>query len=140
MSAVSLRPASVPAVTPPQTPSHPQDRRHLRLVEPTARRGLAPTGPFQAWRRRLGVLVVLLALVVLAVQVLNGPPAATAPVMEPASSTTVVVQPGQTLWDIAGEHAPAEVGAAAYARQLSELNGISNGAVDAWQVLRLPTS
>ena len=71
--------------------------------------------------------------------------AATGPVtpsteMVPASTATAVVEPGETLWDVAAEHAPAGVAPDAYVRELAELNGITNGAVDAWQVLRLPVS
>lgn len=116
-----------------------QGRPDLRLVESPPRPALAPTGPLQAWRRRLGVLVVLAALVGLAVQaVADGPVAA--PEVAPVSAATVVVQPGQTLWDIAEEQAPADVSPAAYVRQLAELNGVTNGALDAWQVLRLPSA
>lgn len=110
----------------------------LRLVEspsPT----LAPSGPVQAWRRRIGALVVLVAALLLVVEAVTGPVVPTQEVV-PATATTVVVEPGQTLWDVASQHAPADVGAAAYVRELAELNGISNGAVDAWQVLRLPVA
>lgn len=133
MSAVSLPPT--PTTRPATSPS---SRRHLRLVESPPSTRLAPSGPFQAWRRRLGVLVVLAALVVLAGQALLPAGAPTAPSIVPVATETVVVQPGQTLWDVAEVHAPAEVGAADYVRELAELNGVDNGSVTAWQVLRLP--
>lgn len=136
MSAVSL---------PPTNPTRPADRatersahRHLRLVESPPRQGLAHTGPLQAWRRRLGALVVLAALLVLGGQALLGGAAPSEPAVVPASATTVVVQPGQTLWDVASTHAPEGVAVDRYVQRLAELNGISAGALDAWQVLRLP--
>ncbi len=148
MSALSLPPtrtataSTVPArrvaPSPAAPPAQPDGGRpHLRLVEAPPRPSLAPTGPLQAWRRRLGVLLVLAALVGLGVQTLVGGPGAATEVA-PVSATTVVVQPGQTLWDVAQEHAPADVSPAAYVRELAELNGVTNGALDAWQVLRLP--
>lgn len=115
-------------------------RPALRLVEtPPPGRSLAPSGPLQAWRRRIGALLVLLAVAVVAVEALSGP-VAPAPEVVPASTATVVVEPGQTLWDVAGQHAPSGVATDAYVRELAELNGIANGDLDAWQVLRLPTS
>lgn len=141
MSALPLPPTAAALRTPAAAPSTPPapaaDRPQLRLVESPPRSSLAPTGPLQAWRRRLGVLVVLAALVVLAVQALADGPAA-GPDVVPVSTATMVVQPGQTLWDVAAEHAPEGTRHAAYVHDLAELNGITNGALDAWQVLRLP--
>lgn len=123
----------------PASPARPTRRRHLRVVEAPAS-SLAPTGPLQAWRRRIGALVVLAAIVVLVGQALLGPADAAAPATQPVSTATVVVQPGQTLWDIATTHAPADTSTWAYVEQLSELNGVSSGSLDAWQVLRLPAA
>lgn len=133
MSAVSLPP------TTPTTDRDPATRRHLRLVEAPPRHGLAPTGPLQAWRRRLGALLVLGALVVLGGQALLPAAESDQPTVVPASATTVVVQPGQTLWGVATVHAPDGVAVDAYVQELAELNGVTNGAVGEWQVLRLPT-
>ncbi len=142
-TATAPSPAAVAPVPsePPATanPAPDRGRPDLRLVETPPRPSLAPTGPLQAWRRRLGVLLVLAALVGLAVQTIADAPVA-APEVAPVSATTVVVQPGQTLWDVAEEHAPADVGPAAYVRELAELNGVTNGALEAWQVLRLPAA
>lgn len=135
MSALQLPPTKArPA---PSRPA-PDGRPNLRLVEAPPRRSLAPSGPLQAWRRRIGALLVLLAALVLVVEALAGPVGPRQEVV-PASTATAVVEPGQTLWDVAGEHAPEGVATDAYVRELAELNGITNGAVDAWQVLRLPT-
>lgn len=126
MSALSLPPK-------PHTTARPD----LRLVEAPPRSSLAPSGPLQAWRRRVGLLLVVVTMATLAVQALAQGPTA-APEVVPVSTATVVVQPGQTLWDVAAEHAPDDTSPAAYVHELAELNGITNGAVDAWQVLRLP--
>jgi hypothetical protein len=112
--------------------------RHLRLVEAPPS-SLAPRGPLQAWRRRLGVLVVLAALVVIAAQAFVGPDAEVTATV-PVTAATVVVEPGQTLWEVAVQHAPEDVGTRAYVEQLAELNGVEASQLDAWQVLLLPTS
>ena len=123
----------------PASPAARPARRHLRVVEAPAS-SLAPTGPLQAWRRRIGALVVLAAIVVLIGQALLGPADAVSPATQPVSTATVVVQPGQTLWDIASTHAPADTSTWTYVEQLSELNGVSGSSLDAWQVLRLPAA
>ena len=130
MSAVSL---------PRPTATRTRGRGHLRLVEEPPRSGLAPAGPLQAWRRRIGALVVLAALLVLLGTSLTGG-ATSAPAVVPASSATVVVQPGETLWDVATDHAPTAVATNAYVDQLIELNRLDDASVGAWQVLRLPAS
>ena len=135
MSALQIPPSTRPAPSPRR--GRDAGGPTLRLV-PSPPRTLAPSGPLQAWRRRIGALLVLVATVVLVVEAVAGPVVAPQEVV-PASTATVVVEPGQTLWDVAGQHAPAGVDTAAYVRELAELNGIDNGAVDAWQVLRLPT-
>ena len=135
MSALQL-PASAPAAA-PTPPRPPRGERHLRLVEPPAR-SLAPTGPVQAWRRRIGALVVLASVVVLGVEALAGPEPVAAPATTPVSTATVVVQPGQTLWDIATTHAPDDGSTWTYVERLAELNGVTAGELRAWQVLRLP--
>lgn len=133
MSALSLpRPTTA-------TAPRAADRGHLRLVGEAPHRGLAPSGPLQAWRRRIGALVVLAALLVLVGTALTGG-TASSPEIVPASSATVVVQPGQTLWNVATDHAPAEVATGAYVDQLIELNRLDSGSVGAWQVLRLPAA
>lgn len=131
--------AELSAAPAPAQHTSPADRPVLRLVEDSPPgRSLAPSGPLQAWRRRLGALLVLVAVVVLAVEAFSGP-VAPAPEVVPASTATVVVEPGQTLWQVAAEHAPDGVATADYVRQLAEVNGIANGELESWQVVRLPT-
>lgn len=129
---------------PATTRSAPTRRGHLRVVEEPARPALAPTGPLQAWRRRIGALAVLLAAVVLIGQAvaggLAGDGSTAVDEAVPVSASTVVVQPGQTLWEVASQHAPAGIAPRAYLDQLRAANGIEGSAVDAWQVLRLPAA
>lgn len=123
---------------PPSTPTAtPSGGGHLRLVEPPAP-SLAPSGPAQAWRRRLAALLLVVAVAVLVGQVLVRPAPALVPVTAPASAATVVVQPGQTLWDIAVTHAPDGTTTWTYVDRLAELNGVTAGQLQPWQVLRLP--
>ena len=122
-------------------------RPPLRIVTtpapaPTAH-PLAPTSRAQAWRRRVAVATVLCLLAALAAVMLAGaiggavtvtPPAAPVPVAD----GFVVVEPGDTVWDIAGRLAPEGVSTATYAGRIVERNGLIGGAVEEWQVLRLP--
>jgi LysM repeat protein len=88
-------------------------------------------------RGRVVIVVALLALA-LAVLTLVGGPAASTAVPHHSTTATVVVQPGQTLWDIAAEKAPAadprEVVAAIVA-----LNNLTDpGAIRVGQPLYVP--
>lgn len=132
----------VPAVDP-----RPPSRPRLRLVHGTGdgpvggggRDPLAPMTRAQAWRRRIAVLVALAAAVVLMVMaVVGGGEAALS--VTPVADVTVVVEPGETVWDIAAAHAPAGVATGEYVGLIVELNGLDGGVVDSWQVLRLPAA
>ncbi len=83
-------------------------------------------------RRRLTLGVS--ALVVVAATLAGGGVADTAPGAR--SPRTVVVQPGDTLWGIAGEHAPPGTDVRAYVGALIELNGLE-GPLQAGARLRL---
>ena len=71
-------------------------------------------------RHRLGLGVV--AAAVMALTILGGGGEATAPAAPSARS--VVVQPGETLWDIAEEHAPAGMDLRVYVMAITERNDI----------------
>lgn len=47
-----------------------------------------------------------------------------------------VVRPGETLWGVAVEHTRGDP--RAYVQRLRELNGLGDGPVPAWTVVRLP--
>lgn len=116
MSTMILTFPAGPSAAPGSTPSGPAGGRP-RLHLAVARR-----------RRRLGVvlaLVVILLAVAAVVPALAGlaggagtPPGATGP----SSAPVHVVQPGDTLWSIAGAHAP-ERDVRLVVDELVELNG-----------------
>ena len=85
-------------------------------------------------RKRAGLTVLLVA--VMALTILGGGGEATAPA-GPRSTESVVIQPGETLWDIAEEHAPEGMDLRVYVTALTEANDIDL-VVAAGTRLRLP--
>jgi Tfp pilus assembly protein FimV len=75
------------------------------------------------------------ALIVVAATLAGSGVAETAPGR--GGRRAVVVQPGDTLWGIAGEHAPAGSDLRVYVDALIEVNGLE-GALQAGARLRLP--
>lgn len=130
--------SALPVIPAPTTPTR---RRHLVAVPAgdAGRGGLAPVSRAQAWRRRLGALVVVACLLALAVTAVLPTQGAT-DVLVPVATETVVVEPGQTLWDIARTHAPAGVSTAEFVEQLRSTNALGSPALDPWQVLRIPAA
>lgn len=59
-------------------------------------------------------------------------------VVEARSGGHAVVEPGDTLWELAARHAPPGSDPRAYLHRLRELNGLDGGDVRAWTVVRLP--
>jgi len=57
---------------------------------------------------------------------------------DPAVGGHVVLQPGETLWDIAVRSAPAGTDPRTQLDTLRRLNGLGAGALDAWTVVLLP--
>ena len=91
---------------------------------------------------RRGRLVVLLALVAVAFAVfaLLGGPAESTGTAHHARAATVVVEPGQTLWDIASEVAPGE-DPRVVIDEIVDLNALTDpGAIRVGQPLYVPTS
>ncbi|MGH2700059.1 MAG: LysM peptidoglycan-binding domain-containing protein [Actinomycetota bacterium] len=86
-------------------------------------------------RRRLALLVA--GLVVIAGVVLGGGTGTTAVASRPGAPQKVVLQPGETLWSVATEYAPAGVDPRAYVDALEQLNDLK-GAVRAGMQLTLP--
>jgi hypothetical protein len=56
----------------------------------------------------------------------------------PAVAGHVVLQPGETLWDVAVRSAPAGVDPRRQLDVLRRLNGFGPGALDAWTVVLIP--
>jgi nucleoid-associated protein YgaU len=87
------------------------------------------TGGYRQVRRAVLVLVlVLLASLGLAIAARGG--------ARPADST-VVVQPGDTLWSIASEHYPAD-DVRVRVQDIEQANDLHSPAIEVGQTLRLP--
>lgn len=88
------------------------------------------------WRRRatvvLGLLVVVFLLAALIGRVGAGAQ------LEDEIAGHVVVEPGETLWEVAAATAPEGVDAREHLLQLRELNGLSGSRVEAWTVVLVP--
>lgn len=59
---------------------------------------------------------------------------------EPVAAGHVVLQPGETLWDIAVRSAPAGVDPRHQLDIVRRLNGFGPGTLDAWTVVLIPAS
>jgi nucleoid-associated protein YgaU len=101
----------------------------------TVRRRAARQRRVALARRRLaaGAVVVALAMGFL----LAGGPGANSVASRPGTPRAVVVQAGDTLWDLAGRYAPENVDPRAYVDALEDLNGLS-GAPGVGMRLKLP--
>ena len=86
------------------------------------------------WDRVIGLLVALLVVGWL-LGGWVGPSEADEPAADPI---TVVVQPGDTLWDLSRVHAPAGVATLEYASLVEERNGVRAGVLLPGSVLVLP--
>jgi Tfp pilus assembly protein FimV len=122
--------ATIPGATAPlAVPDVPAatERPALRVVAPVAhpRRGVRTVAAILAGLLVLGGGSVLLRTV------LAGP-------AEPVAAGHVVLQPGETLWDIAVRSAPAGVDARRQLDRIRRLNGFGPGALDAWTVVLVP--
>ncbi|HVM12736.1 MAG TPA: LysM peptidoglycan-binding domain-containing protein [Egibacteraceae bacterium] len=104
-------------------------------------------------RRRVGAVTAAVATVAAVLAVAAGslalPGTPAAPGAQPAvdgsavdgsaaEPITVVVAPGETLWDIAAPHAPAGTEPMAYVVQIAAFNGVDPRAVQPGTVLQLP--
>lgn len=94
----------------------------------------------QLTRRGRLVLFIVLVAVALAVFVLVGGPADSTGTTHHPAAVTVVVAPGQTLWDIAGEVAPNEDPRTVIA-EILDLNALTDpGLIRVGQPLYVPGS
>ena len=110
-----------------------------------ARRGTASNRSFhpaEVRLTRLGRLVLLITLVAVAMAVLMlvGSPAESTDATHHPSAVTVVVAPGQTLWDIANEVAPDEDPRIVIS-EILDLNALTDaGSIRVGQPLYVPAS
>jgi hypothetical protein len=86
-------------------------------------------------RRRLAVVVAV--VVVVAGVLLGGGTGGTAVASKPGAPKAVVLQSGESLWDVATEFAPSGIDPRAYVDALENLNDLT-GAPRAGMQLRLP--
>ncbi len=105
----------------------------LRLV--SERRTDQPTRATYLRRRVVAVLVAAVLLVGLAAALGVGGADADGPT--PIAST-VTIQPGQTLWDVAAAVTPAGGDVRATVDDIVELNGLDGTNVAAWTVIAIP--
>jgi hypothetical protein len=109
----------------------------IRPVRPV--RAAAPAGQLRLTRRGRLVLFLgaLLAVFVLAFVVMGGSSASTARGGAPVATERIVVSPGQTLWQIASEHADGgDVRATVDA--IEKLNALDTAMLYAGQELFVP--
>lgn len=103
----------------------------------------APAQPSAArratYRRRRILVVAALVASVLLVGIVLGRVTAQAELEDPVGGQHVV-EPGQTLWEIALETAPDDVDPRQQLHDLRELNALDGGQVEAWSVLLLPAT
>lgn len=87
-------------------------------------------------RRLVSVLAVL--VLALALVLTSNAISAEAGGDLPPTAGHAVIQPGQTLWDVAVANTPAGTDVRAYLADIEQLNGIRAHDVDAWDVVLLP--
>lgn len=99
-----------------------------------------PAAPVRLTRRgRLVILALFVGLVFVALTMLGGQSAATDEEGTPLPTRTVVVEPGDTLWDIAATVAePGEVREMIH--RIQELNALPSASLDAGQQIAVPIS
>jgi hypothetical protein len=118
-------------------PSTDQPRLRVVSAGPARVRVVRPH-PAVYRRRRLLAAVALLVLAGVAVLGWSGLRAQDATAAVPVTAQTVVVAPGDTVWDLARAHAPAGVSVSAYAQEIVRVNGVEPAALAPGSVLRLP--
>ena len=136
MSLAAAPIASAPSPTLPARPSpgaggtgDGRPRPHLRLVTP-------PPSRASTWRRRIAALAVVLVVVTLLAAGIGRMTAAAD--LQGRVAGHVVVEPGQTLWDVAVATAPDGVDPRAQLAAIEDLNGLRATDIDAWTVVLLP--
>jgi hypothetical protein len=111
---------------------HGERRPRLRVVPPPA---APPRSVF--WLRRALLLAVVIGLLVAAVVAVRAMAAGSD---EPVARTnlTVVVAPGQTLWDLAERYAPEDRDLVDWADEIARLNGVDAQALQSGTPLVIP--
>lgn len=90
------------------------------------------------WRRRIvAVAVVPVVLLALGSGISR---LVAAPIAVPQAGGSAVVEPGDTLWDLAVEHTPTGEDVRVTLRDIQLLNGFESATVPAWTVVLLPAT
>lgn len=105
------------------------------VIDLDAYRAQPPARDRSHGRRRTAWFLALAVALLLAVTA-GGRFADADPVDAVAGQT--VVEPGETLWDVAVANAPEGVDHRAYLAEIRSLNGLTSATVPAWTVVLLP--
>ena len=138
MSAIPAAPLA-PCRDPQCRSCAPAPREGLAdVIDLRGRRPIATPPRSVYWVRRavvLGVLAVAVLLVGAGVNRLVG-----APAVAPTVAGTAVLEPGDTLWDLAVEHTPVGQDVRTTLRTIQTLNGFDTATVPVWTVVLLPAT
>jgi len=96
--------------------------------------------PRRAVVGRARPLVLLTAAVLLLAVLFGSARVVLADPVMPVAAGHVVLEPGETLWDVAVRSAPNGVDPREQLDALRRLNGFGPGALDAWTVVLIPAS
>lgn len=138
MSAIPAAPLA-PCRDPQCRSCAPAPREGLAdVIDLRGRRPVAMPSRSVYWVRRavvFGILVVVALALGAGVNRLVAAPTAT-----PTVAGTAVLEPGDTLWDLAVEHTPTGQDVRATLRDIQTLNGFPGATVPVWTVVLLPTT
>ncbi len=115
----------------PATPAAPGELRYAVDAR-------APRPSRAVYLRRRLTVVLAVILLALGLVLFGGAMGAEAGGGAPITGGHVVVEPGQTLWEVAIDNAPAGTDIRGYLADLQDLNGLHDGQVAAWSVVLLP--
>jgi hypothetical protein len=119
---------------PARTTSRVDER--VRAMTVGAGAGSPWPGRLRFWRRRVVVVVSLLTAAFLLTGLISRVGAEAE--LEDKVDGHVVVQPGETLWDVAVDTAPPGMDAREHLAAVRELNDLHGSHVEAWTVVLIP--
>ncbi len=130
MMAIAPHAPAAPAfrIPAPATPASPDELRYATDVAPSR----------AVYLRRRAAVAFAVILVAVGLVLFGSAIGAEAGGATPLTGGHVVVEPGQTLWSIAQDNAPAGTDLRSYLADLQDLNGLDDGQVAAWAVVLLP--
>lgn len=118
-------------------PASPTATLRAGPARPARRYVRARHRPGRAVARRRLVAVALLVALAFLLTVLVGQVGAGAELDDPVAGEAVV-EPGQTLWDVAVASAPAGVDPRAHLEDIRRVNGLDSARVAPWTVVLIP--